>query len=143
MTPRIPVPTDNFYKFCALFGTVLFISSFLASIYINTSSNQKVFDVAEQQLELYEDGELSELEKERKKVLEKVLEVTVSSRDHLQWVAVVAICFGSLLMGIGFRVWYQVIQPREDRLINLKIRQLEKELRVASMPKKSKEHPWR
>ena len=44
MLGRIPPPTDNIYKFYALFGLILFIFDFSSVMYINKSTNEFAFE---------------------------------------------------------------------------------------------------
>jgi hypothetical protein len=49
MEPSIPVPTDNLYKFIALFGLVLFVSSGITFVYSYFYFNKLLY---QQRLEL-------------------------------------------------------------------------------------------
>ena len=42
MQPQIPMPTDNLYKFIALFGFALVMSSLLGTVYVSISTNSNI-----------------------------------------------------------------------------------------------------
>jgi len=44
----LPIPTDNLYKFFAIFGLVILITAIMGSILINSSINQKLLTYIEQ-----------------------------------------------------------------------------------------------
>lgn len=43
MQSRIPLPTDNIYKFYALFGLLIIIFGFGSIVYINKTTNELVY----------------------------------------------------------------------------------------------------
>ncbi len=46
MESKIPIPTDNIYKFYALFGLVILISCIAAFLYVYSSTNELIFKKA-------------------------------------------------------------------------------------------------
>lgn len=41
---KIPLPTDNIYKFYALFGLLLLVFTIGAALYVNRTTNDLLFD---------------------------------------------------------------------------------------------------
>ena len=48
MTPGFSIPTDNIYKFYALLGLALIISSMLAFVYVYDSSRARTIEWSEE-----------------------------------------------------------------------------------------------
>lgn len=46
MESRVPLPTDNIFKFYALFGLLLTIFSAGSVLYVNKSTNDLAFEIA-------------------------------------------------------------------------------------------------
>ncbi len=143
MTPKLPLPTDNIYKFYALFGLVLLLSSAFGIIYTTDVTNQRVFEIFTQIGQYKEDGEISSFEEGQIQMLEKLKEVALSNKELYLFVLHSSFATSLYLMLYGFYRWHMTIQRRDDRLVQLKIRQLEKELKISHFTRKQKEHPWR
>jgi len=143
MTPKLPVPTDNVYKFYALFGLVILISSAFGTVYTTDVTNQRIFEIFTQIGEYKEDGEISSFEEGQIQMLEQLRDVAISNKELTLDVLAWSFAISLYVMGYGFYKWHMTIQRRDDRLTELKIRQLEKDLKISRVPKKPKEHPWR
>lgn len=115
MDSRIPVPTDNIYKFYALFGLLLFIFSLGSFFYVQQTYNQQAFELVPQLEELKEIESPSSAERARISVIERKFEINSSDKTFLLF------CIGGLsgialvLMGMGFVPWHTRIQPTLDR----------------------------
>ena len=127
MTPKIPIPTDNIYKFYALFGLSLLIASIVSFSIIATSANEEFYKL------MKENYKITYVEKsENKSNLIKIIESqmvnqvtrTKSFSYYLGW----ATGFSFVLMLFGFGMWQFKIQPRQDEYFNLQIKALEKEI---------------
>ena len=143
MTPKLPVPTDNVYKFYVLFGLVILISSAFGSIYVTDLTNNRIFEIYTQIGKYKEDGEISSFEEGQIQMLEKLKEVALANKDIYGIVLAWSFATSLYVMAYGFYKWHMTIQRRDDRLIELKIKQLERDLKISSVPKKTREHPWR
>lgn len=42
MESKIPLPTDNIFKFYALFGVLILIASIVSVVWINNSTNERI-----------------------------------------------------------------------------------------------------
>ncbi|MFG7342239.1 hypothetical protein [Stutzerimonas stutzeri] len=80
MESKIPLPTDNIYKFYALFSLLLLIFSLGAFLYVQQSANEQVIAILPELEVLKEAKELSTKDAVRKQILERQLEVIASDR---------------------------------------------------------------
>ena len=83
MQPSIPIPTDNIYKFVALFGLSLFISSGLASVAVHFYFNDILYKRSMESEILKTKADPSEEEKIRKGHLERFVSISMSDRKVL------------------------------------------------------------
>ena len=113
MESRIPLPTDNIYKFYALFGLLLFVFALGAGIYNVKSKN--TFMVAA----LVDLGELKATAAPsprgilKRQILERQIEVAKSDAEFFKWALAILAGFGASLMGFGFLRWHT---PNSTRL---------------------------
>jgi hypothetical protein len=127
MDPRIPVPTDNIYKFLATFGLVVMVVS-LTLMFINSrTANQVIFDSAQAYFDLK--GSEDPLAKEREELLDKQVQVAVNNREHAKWILAAIFAIGFYSSCFGFYRWYRNVQPVHDEILELQKRKLELEIR--------------
>jgi len=114
MESRIPVPTDNIYKFYALFGLLLFIFCCGALIYVIRSSNEVAYTSLPELEGLKQKERLTPAEEARIVLLQRKLDITTSDKTFftisLGLFAGVAI----ILMIFGFVRWHRQVQPVAD-----------------------------
>jgi len=129
MESKIPLPTDNIYKFYALFSLLLLIFSLGGVLYVQQSANEQVIAILPDLEVLKEAKELSAKDEITKQILERKLEVVASDRKFFS-----TVLGGSLALAItgivyGFRRWHTVIQPLQDEhaKIQLEISRLQLE----------------
>ena len=141
MESKIPLPTDNIYKFYALFGLLLFIFAIGASIVSIKNTNDYMYR--------------SYLELEPLKAIEKPSSVEIVKRDMLQRMIDVAksdkefftICLNVLagisimLMFFGFGKWQKSVQPLQDELLKLQVEKLRHEVRLLTAPQTASPSP--
>lgn len=127
MESKIPLPTDNIFKFYALFSLVLLIFSFATVVYATNSSNAVVFEHWVQVETLKSKKELSVSESAQLKALERKIEVAVADKDtFVQWAAFMsAIAAAGIILGFGY--WHKRIQPLADQIAmtNLELSKLQ------------------
>ena len=121
MESKIPLPTDNIYKFYALFSLLLLIFSLGAVLYVQQSANEQVIAILPELEVLKEAKELSAKDEVTKQILERKLEVVASDRKFFS-----KVLGGSLALAItgivyGFRRWHKVIQPLQDEHANIQL----------------------
>ncbi len=138
MESRIPVPTDNVYKFYALFSLLVLVFSMGAIIYSNKATNDLVFNALVELEALKAGGEPPALTAARKSVLERRVEVASSDHDFV--VNVLSAFSGFAICGIyyGFAKWHKEVQPVIDEtakvqldIAKLQLEKLRRELSAA------------
>jgi hypothetical protein len=128
MESRIPVPTDNIYKFYGLFGLLLFIFSCGALLYVVRTNNELVFAAAPELAGLKTIAQPSALETTKILVLETKLEITKTDKIFpvrtIGAFAGIALC----LMSVGFVKWHAEVQPLLDRMTKAQVETAELQL---------------
>jgi hypothetical protein len=115
MESRIPIPTDNIFKFYALFGLLLVIFSLGSVLYISNSSNAVVY-AAWPELEGLKQLETpSRTDQVRISLLERRLEVNKADKDFYINALGISATLGLFLMIYGFSQWHRKVQPLQDR----------------------------
>lgn len=139
MENRVPIPTDNIYKFYALFSLLLFVFSIGSSIYVTKNTNDELLKIAPDLIRLEQLSHPTIVDEENKKLLAKKMRVTISDKETFTWGLVLVAGLSILGMTYGFQKWHTVVQPRQDRLLELQIRiaelQVERESTKASSQK--------
>ncbi|OEO23696.1 hypothetical protein AX279_21515 [Pseudomonas sp. J237] len=146
MEAKLPVPTDNIFKFYALFGLLLIIFSISASVYVTQSTNSMLFT------SLVELGELKEQKEPKQSVqvriagLERLIEVAKSDRSFYNIVIGIFLAVGGFISYFGFSRWHQNIQPVIDEtqkvqleMVKLQVQRLRAELAQAEKEKQEKQ----
>lgn len=128
MNSRIPLPTDNIYKFYALFGMLLLVFA-IGSVTFVTKSTNEFMAIAYVDLEdLRTRDILKPREEMRRKILERQIEVAEKDKRFFFWSAMALAAFGSLAMLIGFTRWHSRIQPVLDEIAELQLAKLRHEV---------------
>jgi len=128
MTPNIPIPTDHVYKFHALCGLAFLISSLVVLVYSHDRFNERIVKNTLELAILKSRDNLSQEEELKKQLLSRILEVNHSDRKFIPKALGVFAGMGILMMGYGFIVWHTKVQPNQDRLLELQIKKLEREI---------------
>lgn len=141
MEPRIPIPTDNIYKFYALLGLVLLISGVLLKVYAVQSTNELAFSIAPELSALEAKKELSPEEITTKELLLKRLEISTRNREEYRGMSLWLFAFSVIAMVVGFGNWHYKVQPKQDKLLDLQIAKAELELKQTELVKCSRKRP--
>lgn len=125
MNPNIPIPTDNIYKFYALFGLTFFIVCSICFTQIYKDHREGILHRIDQ----YDNA--------RNKDEQQVI-VNVMKSDHKDFVVIkYGVIFGLLVgaaaMAYGFSRWHEV-QKAQDELTKLQLRKLTLDLNNARKP---------
>ena len=121
METRIPLPTDNIFKFYALFGLLLFIFTWGAMIYVVRSSNETVFSAVPELESLKQIEKPTHAEAVRVKLLERKLELSQSDKKFFQYSLGGILSVGVWLMIYGFRKWHRGIQVVLDKTAKVQL----------------------
>lgn len=129
MESRIPLPTDNIYKFYALFGFVLLIASMAAFLYLHKTTNELIFEAAIAVEEVATKEKPTSVDTKRKEMMEKRVAVAVEDRNLFNNILSAVISVALCLMAYGFWHWQMEVQPKQDRLLDLQIEKAEQDLK--------------
>jgi hypothetical protein len=134
MQNNIPLPTDNIYKFYALFGLLLFIFAVGATLYVNNSTNNLLVDsvVELESLKIIENP--TAVESAKRQLLEQRIEVTLEDKEFYKKALAALSALGFWLMGYGFWKWHREIQPIQDEIARLQRDKLRSEVASFNQP---------
>ncbi|WKE65511.1 hypothetical protein PVT67_17870 [Gallaecimonas kandeliae] len=128
MENRIPLPTDNIYKFYALFGLVIFIFSLSSVLYLNRSTNDFFYNTA-LSIEALESIKIrTPVQETDLKLLKKKMDVSLDDKNFLLRCSGGVGGLGLLLILFGFYRWHTKVQPLQDELTELTVQKLRKDL---------------
>lgn len=128
MENRIPLPTDNIYKFYALFGLLLAIFGTGATLYVNKSTNDLAFEIAVEYETLKADPVRSVSQEVRFQVLQKKLEIARKDKNVFLYGLSVVIGIGIFMVLYGFKKWHTEVQPIQDQMARLSLKKLKREV---------------
>ncbi|ELV8719645.1 TPA: hypothetical protein NKA09_003195 [Vibrio parahaemolyticus] len=136
------LPTDSLYKFLALAGVLLCAMSLYTYVRFYTLIKSKVFNVKSDIQE--REAEIAFLESQESPEQSEILKVRVKHNrtkvqvEELEWyskqlivIGLLSFLFassGAFMTYKGFNLWYWKIQVHQDKLIELKVDELEKGL---------------
>ena len=130
MQSKIPLPTDNIYKFYALFGLLIFLSSAYAFTNLYQNYNERSFK-RYIDLEVLKSIEvLSPDQVATKKVLEEQRKIDASDKRIFINALSFIFSISLFLMGFGFYRWHSKIQPQQDKTIEKQLEKMELEIRL-------------
>ena len=128
MHSKIPIPTDNIYKFYALFGLFMFIASGYVFIQIHFMYNDLAFNNYVE-YEVLKDTKNPTTEQEAKKVIhERKMEIAIGNKKTFLQTTAFFIAISVYLMAFGFYKWHRVIQPIQDEIMKKQLEKLELEI---------------
>jgi hypothetical protein len=128
MESRIPLPTDNIFKFYALFGLLLLVFGLGATIYSTKSRNEFLTSAVVEIETLKAVVGPTAGQAARKQVLERLIEVVKSDKELFKWASAVMVGVGFWMMVIGFWIWHVKVQRVQDELTTLQLRKLRTEI---------------
>lgn len=114
MLDRVPVPTDNIYKFIALFSLVALIFSAWQMLSITAAANEVALKIYPEIEELKSIDTRSRVQEAKLVILERQLEVVVEDRRTLTWVLTGIVAFACFGIIYGFGAWHYRVQPLVD-----------------------------
>lgn len=128
MDSRISIPTDNIYKFYALFGLAFCVAALTMFVLAYNSHFESTTELSMQLAKLDTLAKLTEFEEAQKKILENQIEIGNSNKDFYMTIISASLGFGLVVMISGFIRWHYKVQPQIDKIMALKIEQLQVEL---------------
>lgn len=121
MENKIPLPTDNVYKFYALFGLLVFIFSVGGMLYSTKSTNEILFSLIIEGEQLNQLPSVSHLEQVKKQVLERKIQLAISDKKTVQYGLLALIALAAIAIWYGFSKWHTEIQPRQDEMASVQL----------------------
>ncbi|WP_416397404.1 hypothetical protein [Allohahella sp. A8] len=128
MESRVPLPTDNIFKFYALFGLLLVIFGIGSTVYVNQATNDLVFNIAVEYETLKADPMRSVSHEANFQVLKRRLEIAKQNNGAFFTGLSVVIAIGIFMMWYGFKKWHTEVQPVQDEMARLSLKRLRREL---------------
>jgi len=128
MTPNLPVPTDNIYKFACLFGLALIVSCIFAFVSTYSASLDRKVKYSEVLIPLESKSQRTKAEDEMLAMNKKLIEVTKSNEKFSNTAIGIVLGLGFVLSSFGAHKWHSVIQLRDDRMAALQLEKLEAEI---------------
>lgn len=128
MESRIPLPTDNIFKFYALFGLVLTIFGIGSILYSNKSTNDFVFQVAVEYETLKVDPARTFQQEARFQLLERKIKVMKNDKTFYLSCLGIVVGIGIFTLGYGFIKWHTEVQPIQDEITRLNLKKLQREV---------------
>lgn len=133
MLNSVPIPTDNVFKFYALFSLVLFIFCGAAGLAVVDRTQDVIFS------SLVEIETLRQEQNSGKSNLAKieVYETKMRRAEKISYpmVGLLAVCFAGSILGMvyGFGKWHTKIQPLDDEATRVQLKTAEVELETAKL----------
>ncbi|HHF3121835.1 TPA: hypothetical protein ACPJ19_001902 [Vibrio diabolicus] len=130
MDSRIPLPTDNIYKFYALFGLLLFVFGVGSIIFVSQTANSQIYEIIVEynSLKNIPTEVMTPNENYRFQLLDKKLDDAAFNKVVYPVFLSIVIVVGVLMMVYGFKVWHTVIQPEQNEITRLNIKKLKQEV---------------
>jgi hypothetical protein len=134
MIDRVSVPTDNIYKFIAIFSLVTLLFCGWQSFATNANTNAILIQIYPEIEALKSIESRSPSQEAKLALLERQVEVAIKDRTHLAYVLGVFIAASIFGMWYGFYIWKTQIQTISDSqnkaqldILNLQIEKLKLE----------------
>ena len=129
MENKIPIPTDNIFKFYALFGLLLFIFSASSIIYVVHSTNELLFQATIEIDNIKQIPNPSLVDTAKMQIFQKRLAITTADKNFYLHAIGVIFAGGVMLMIYGFTKWHKDVQPVQDEMIQLQLEKLRHEVK--------------
>lgn len=128
MTPSIPLPTDNFYKFLCFLGLVLMAVSVFAYASVQSATVQELTTYWTTVVELDGKDEKSKVDTHRLEFAKDMAKATAENAQASRNILMVIFVVGGVLSMIGGYYWLEKIQPRDNEIANLQRDELRMEV---------------
>lgn len=136
MEHRIPLPTDNIFKFYAMFGLLIFIFGLSAVIYTTKSANDFLSVAVVDLEELKSLPTPSVRESARRQILQRQIDIAIGDRKYFEWICIGLSTLGFFGMFYGFQKWHKEVQPKLDEISELQLQKLRHEVNQQKLPQR-------
>ncbi len=123
-----PLPTDNIYKFFALFGLVIMVTGCVMFSSMLERYNERIYSAFLEASRLEQIEKPSALQEKQLEVVESRYEISISDRNFYVTISGIITGLGVILMFFGFYHWMKYIQPEVDRFLKVRLEKAELEL---------------
>ena len=114
MESKIPLPTDNIYKFYALFGLLLVVFTVGATLYVNQTTNDLLVGKLVELESLRLEKVLSAREQLQIAIVERQIEVAKANKTFFLRALGLIGAIGTICIVYGFSKWHTEVQPLND-----------------------------
>lgn len=127
MQPNVPIPTDNLYKFQALFGLVLIVTSITLAVFVQARSASQIEAAVSKRDEVVasQDSLIQDVHRAIERSNDKIDSIRNERTRYSRLLWVLA-ALGGAISANGFRRWAK-IQPLHDELLELQVAKARKE----------------
>ncbi|WP_052810780.1 hypothetical protein [Variovorax paradoxus] len=129
---KIPVPTDNIFKFYALFGLLLFVFGVGAIIALQRSTNDYLYRSTIDLETVKAIAQPTPPDVAKRELLGKLIVVAKSDKDFLGHCLSAIAALGFWLGVYGFYKWHKDVQPVQDEMLQLQVEKLRREVAALS-----------
>ncbi|WP_062266415.1 hypothetical protein [Endozoicomonas arenosclerae] len=143
MQSKVPVPTDNIFKFYALFGLLLFIATAFMFVQSHQNYNDKAFDRYIELQALKNIETLSKEQEAKRFILEAQKDIDTSDKKFFMNIIALFFLISMALMIYGFMSWHKKIQPLQDQISKKSLQKLNYEIELIKAQIKSVRYPKR
>jgi len=130
MNNRVPIPTDNIYKFYALFGLALFVTGMFAFLSAYNSHRDMTYEIYQEQEILKKIENPTNEQTIRLEVLDSRSETGSSNKEFYMKVVAIMFVASICLMFYGFAAWHFKVQPLQDKLREKDLEKIELEIKL-------------
>ncbi|WP_413284237.1 hypothetical protein [Vibrio sp. MA40-2] len=123
-----PLPTDNIYKFFALFGLVIMVTGCVMFSSMHEQYNERIYSAFLEASRLEQIEKPSALQEKQLEVAETRYEISISDKGFYVTISGIITALGVILMILGFYHWMMYIQPEADRFLKVRLEKAELEL---------------
>ncbi len=121
MENKIPLPTDNIFKFYALFSLLLLIFGLGCTLFLHEKMNNQLISYVIDLETLKQEATPSPTQQVRKELLEKQIEVTIADKKFYIYALAIISGLSTLGMYYGFQKWHTTIQPLADEAARVQL----------------------
>lgn len=121
MQDKISIPTDNIYKFYALFSLLLVVFSLSAVIYVNKFTNDIILKNVVEIETLKQETPPTRPQLVRQVALERQVEIATANKRFYVYALGVLLGLSSLGMYYGFSKWHKEVQPLNDEMARIQL----------------------
>lgn len=126
---KLPIPTDHYFKFCALFGLLLMITIIASFTYLHQTTNAMLFDTVIGLEELKAKENKTVVDTKKIEVQEARIRIAVEDKSTYNQVLGAALGCAIAIAIYGLAGWRYKLQPKQDRLLDLQIEKAEQDLK--------------